>query len=244
MVNTKEIIKSIRFIYNKLLGKNISLLIVGGSLGRGNYVVGWSDVDLLLVLKNPNSDSLKLVKKCERYIQGRFNIEVDTMITTQFAIEHIKPEKLHGKIKNFLFFLPKEKVLIKRNIKLPMMSEKKFGYGFWATYAEQEKNFLRRNADINISSKQALIKLAKKNIKIIFLILKQFLANISKTPSTYKDIIILTNKTLPQHIRVKLQEYDALRATGSLRQMSVRQLHGYIKESVELFYELGKILNK
>lgn len=240
----KEVIKSIHFIYSKLLGKNISLLIVGGSLGRGNYVAGWSDVDLLLVLKNPNNDFLKSVNKCEWYIQSRFNVEVDTMITTQFTIENIKPEELHGKIKNFLFFLSKEKVLIKRNIKLPTMSKRKFGYGFWATYAEQEKNFFRRNADININDKQTLIKLAKKNIKIIFLILKQFLANISEVPSTYKDIIALTNKTLPQHIKIKLQEYETLRATDSLRRMSTRQLRNCIKESVELFYELGKILNK
>jgi len=168
MVDVREIVKSIRFVYNKLLGKNINLLIVGGSIGRGNYVAGWSDVDLLLVLKTPDIDSLRLVKRCEKYIQNRFNVEVDTMITTQFVIEYIRQERLHGKIKNFLFFLPMGKILIKRNIKLPSMSRKKFGYGFWATYADQEKNFLRRNADININDRQALIKLCKKISRSFF----------------------------------------------------------------------------
>ena len=206
MVNTERIIESTRFIYNKLLGTNVCLLVIGGSIGRGNYVEGWSDADLLLVLKNADSDSLILVKKCEEYIQNRFNIEVDTMITTKFAIEHIPPEKLHGKVKNFLYFLPKEKILIKRDIRLPTMDKRGFAFGFWATYAEQEKNFFRRNADVDVKNKKALLNLLKKNIKIIFLILKQFITESSEAPSTYEDVILSTYGLLPRLLQIQLQK--------------------------------------
>lgn len=227
-----------------MLGKNIHLLIVGGSIGRGNYVNGWSDVDLLLVLMQPDSESLRLVRKCEEDIKKRFNIDVDTMITSKFTIEHTAPKKLHGKIKNFLFFLRDGKILIKKKMRLPRMDRRKFTYGFWATYAEQEKNFLRRNADIEWGNKQAMQILAKKNIKIIFLILKQYLAGLTYVPSTYKTVLSMGEDVLPEFILSKLREYETIRTNNGLSKMSIVRLRKIILESIKTFNYLGKFIIK
>jgi len=244
MVKLQQFLKSVRLAYDKALGKNICLLIVGGSIGRENHIEGWSDADLLLVLRKSDSKSLQLVRECEKYIKRRFNIEIDTMITSKFTIEHTAPEKLHGKIKNFLFFLPKEKVLIQRNVKLPKINRKKFKYGFWATYAEQEKNFLRRNADINLKNKLSLQALLKKNIKIIFLIFKQYLANLTLAPSTHEEVLFLGREVLPKRILNSLKRYEDMRTNNRLSRMSAAQLRKEISESVEIFNDLGKLIMK
>jgi len=243
MVNFKKFLETASLVYNKALKNNICLLIVGGSIGRGNYIEGWSDADLLLVLEKPNSKALQLVRKCEEYIKRRFNIDTDTMITSKFTIEHISPEKLHGKIKNFLFFMLKEKILIRRNIKISKINRQEFGYGFWATYAEQEKNFLRRNAEIDMRNKSTLQTLARKNIKIIFLILKQYLAN-SISSSTYEEVISSGKKILPISITNHLEKYRDIRLNNQLSIMSVKQLRNLISESIEIFYNLGKLVIK
>lgn len=242
MVNLQQFLSTVRLVYTKALKENICLLIVGGSIGRESYIEYWSDADLLLVLKRPNSRSLRLIKGCEEYIKKRFNIEVDTMITSKFTIERTSSEKLHGKIKNFLFFLPKEKILIQKKIKLPKINGQKFGYGFWATYAEQEKNFLRRNADIRVKDNGALRALAKKNIKIIFLILKQYLADSTSAPSTYEEVLSLGKMILPKRIIHYLRKYEDVRMNNRLSTMSARQLRDMVSDSVEIFHELGKFI--
>jgi len=124
------------------------------------------------------------------------------------------------------------------------VDRQKFGYGFWATYAEQEKNFLRRNADINIKDREALQGLAKKNIKIIFLILKQFLASSSPASSTYtyKEVLASLENIVPSHVANKLAGYESIRAHDTLSAMSAAQLRKIISVSVELFNDLGKLM--
>ena len=244
MVKLQQFSKSVYLTYNKTLGKNICLLVIGGSIGRENYIEGWSDADLLLILNDINSQSLQLIKRCEKRIGRLFSVGVDTMVSSKYTIEHTPPEKLHGKIKNFLFFLPKEKVLIQRNLNLPIMDNDKFAYGFWATYAEQEKNFLRRNADINIKDKKALQVLFRKNIKIIFLIIKQRFATSVMIPLTYREAISLTEDVLPLYLTEKLKEYEMIRINNKLSTISIPQLKKEISRSVEIFRELGKIVIK
>ncbi|MDP2630718.1 MAG: nucleotidyltransferase domain-containing protein [Candidatus Uhrbacteria bacterium] len=242
MVNIPDFLREVRLCYGSALGKNISLLIVGGSIGRGNYVPWWSDADLLLVLKKTDSKSLHLVMECEKHIQAKYGIDMDTMVTSKDNIEHTPPEKLHGKIKNFLFFLPKEKVLIRKSIKVQSMSSLALKYGFWATYAEQDKNFLRRNTDLNIEDKKSLQVIAKKNIKIIFLILKQYLANSVSVPSTYEEVIYLGTGVLSTSVIRSLKKYENIRLNNQLASMSETELRNIVSESVDIFNGLGKLV--
>lgn len=244
MVDINKLLKTIHFTYRKTLGKNINLLIVGGSVGRKNFVHGWSDIDVLLVLNKIDSLNLRLVKKCEQELESLAKIEIDTMIVSKYTIEHTKPRKLHGKIKNFLFFLGKTKVLIKKNIKIPAMSYQDFIYGFWATLADQDKNFLRRNADIftHTKDKKSLQKLLKKNIKIIFLILKQSLAEPQLAPSTYREVIYLAEKSLPIRIIKQLKKYEEMRAKKEVTIISEEKLREEIDLSVKIFNDITKLL--
>lgn len=242
MVRLKQFLKFVRLTYDKALGKNICLLVVGGSVGRGNYIQGWSDADLLLVLRDIDSKSLRLIRRCEDRVSRRFGIETDTMITSKFTIERIDLKKLHGKVKNFLFFLAEEKVLIQRNLRLQKMDNIGFKYGFWATYVEQEKNFLRRNADANAEDLRALQALLKKNIKIIFLIIKRCFATSVLVPSTYKEAISLVEETLPAYLVKNLKKYETMRLNSQISEMSALQLKKELSKSVEMFTKLGKIV--
>ncbi|MCX6784522.1 MAG: nucleotidyltransferase domain-containing protein [Candidatus Komeilibacteria bacterium] len=243
MVNLEKIQTAIKTIYASALKNNIYLLIAGGSIGRGNYVPGWSDADLLLVLNNIDTKSLFLVKNCEEKLEKIFNLEIDTMIITKTAFEKLSPEKLHGKVKNFLFFINKTKILIKnKGLKLPIVNYKDFIYGFWSTYTNQEKNFLRRNADGNYKDKSSLQKLFKKNLKVIFLLLKQGFATPKLAPCTYDQIIKSASNYLSKSTLKKLGHYQVIRTANKIKKMSTTELKREVNDSIDLFQVISKIL--
>lgn len=242
MVNKENIKNFIFSIYKNSFKKEICLLVLGGSLGRGNYVNGWSDADLLLVLEHCSGENLRTVKSCEENIKKYCGIEIDTMVTSKNNIECTPPKELHGKIKNFLFFLHKCDVLINRNLSLPLINYKRFGYGFWATYAEQEKNFLRRNIDINLKDNKSLQKTFKKNIKIIFLLLKQFFIDKEIAPCTYEEVLFISTKKFSPNICKKLKKYIAIRKMNAIANMTNTELKRQIDISINIFREISKII--
>lgn len=246
MVDLKKLYRFIYHTYTTILTGKIRLLIVGGSIARGNYREGWSDIDLLLVLDSINSQCLRRVKKAEEKVAHKFQVDVDTMITLASTIQQTTITQLHGKVKNFIFFLSKEKILVKRNFRIPRITHQEMVDGFWATRAEQEKNFLRRNADMIIKDRSSLEKLFKKNIKIIFLILKQYLAmnELRFVPSTYKDVILLSKTRLPFDIQKKLEQYNEIRAMSTIPTMPLATLRREIDVSIKIFYSIGKIINQ
>jgi len=244
MVKITEIYSTIFNLYNNALGDKAQFLSVGGSIGRGNFVNGWSDIDLLLVLDNFDNKSLRKIKKCEEKIKKKFEIDIDTMIVQKNVIEMTSPEKLHGKVKNFLYFISKTVILLDRGVKLPKIDYNKFVFGFWATYAEQEKNFLRRNADVDFDNNDALKKLFKKNIKIIFLLLKQFFAIKELVPCTYEDTLTLIKNSLPRNIFLKLNEYANIRKSNGIDSFSENDLKNEINLSVDIFLDISKIMVK
>lgn len=241
MVNLKKIQNFIYTTYDSVLNKNVCLLMIGGSVGRGNYIKNWSDIDLLLVLHDVDIKSLQLIEQCEKHIEKNLGIEVDTMVTSKFTLEHTPPQKLHGKIKNFIFFLPKAKILIKRDIIIPPINYQKFVYGFWATYAEQEKNFFRRNISANLANKKELRKLLKKNIKIIFLLLKQGLATPKLVPSNYNEALSLAKTKFNPYIIKQLKKYVSIRINNKISTMTAKKLKNELIVSIEIFQELNKI---
>lgn len=242
--NISEIYDFIRTIYLHYLEDGVVLLVIGGSLGRGNYVNGWSDADLLLVLSRTDAKTLHCVKICEKEIAERFRLEVDTMIMSKKTLECTPVKMLHGKIKNFLFFIDRTKVLISKDINLPSVSYDDFVYGFWATYADQEKNYLRRNADIDVNDRKSLEKLLKKNIKIIFLLLKQYCAREDLVPCNYDEVLILTQGIIPKKIRIKLQEYVAFRKNNEIPILANDILKREVSISLDIFSNLGEIMTK
>lgn len=242
MVKVSDIQDFIRQTYSESLGEHIAFLAIGGSLGRGNYIDGWSDADLLLVLSYINSDILCLVKNCEKKIFDRFHIDVDTMITNKHTLEQTPAEKLHGKIKNFLFFISNATILIRQNINLPTINYSMFVYGFWSTYADQEKNYLRRNSDIDFNNRESVEKLFKKNIKIIFLLLKQCFATSELTPCTYDEVLILVSRELSPKICFKLEGYVKIRQKNSIHSLSDEDLRRETRESLDIFQSISRIM--
>lgn len=240
MVNASFFHQYVRQTYSAALKKDICLLAVGGSLGRGNYVGRWSDADLLLVLRRIDGGLLRLVGECEGKVSKRFGLEVDTMITSKCTIEHTPPERLHGKIKNFLFFLPKTAVLVEGGVRLPTMDFRKFAFGFWVTFAEQEKNFLRRNADANLSNRNALERLLRKNIKIIFLFLKQGFATPHFVPATYEEVLSIIPKEIAPGVRDKLEQYIEMRARSALDKMPISRLRREVDVSIKTFQTISE----
>jgi hypothetical protein len=242
--NIPEFYDFVRTTYQRHLGKDVAFLAIGGSLGRGNYIDGWSDVDLLLVLSKIDAATLRRVSVCEKEISDQYRIEVDTMITEKRTMEHTPPKMLHGKIKNFLFFIDRAKVLISKSIVLPPVDYSDFVYGFWATYADQEKNYLRRNADSIITDRKSLEKLLKKNIKIIFLLLKQCFAEKDLVPCTYSEVVSLTQGKISNKVQSKLKEYIMARENNSIPLLTDESLRLEIDVSLNVFSELSGIMTK
>jgi predicted nucleotidyltransferase len=237
-----EVFNFIRMTYLHYLEDDVVFLALGGSLGRGNYIHGWSDADLFLVLSRTDAETLHRVKACEEEIEKRFQIEVDTMIMSKKTLEYTPAKMLHGKIKNFLFFIDRTKVLVYKDIKLPFVGFSDFIYGFWATYADQEKNYLRRNADVNYDNRKSLEKLLKKNIKIIFLLLKQCFAREDFAPCTYDEVLVLTQGKISKKIQIKIQEYVTFRKNNVIPTLTDDILKQEIGVSVDIFSDLGEIM--
>jgi hypothetical protein len=244
MVTVSNIHEFIREIYEGILGDRALFLIIGGSLGRGNYIDGWSDADLLLVLSDIDSNTLMSVKQCEKRIFEQFHIDVDTMIIDKNTIERTPSKNLHGKVKNFLFFISKAVVLIRREVDIPSVDYDDFIYGFWATYAEQAKNFLRRNADINSDDREDMERLLKKNIKIIFLLLKQCFSMPTLVPCTYDEVLLLVLREFSQQVCSQLESYVKMRENDAIRSFSREKLESEIVASVNLFQNISDIMNQ
>jgi hypothetical protein len=242
MVDVEKFCEATRRAYMSALGRNISFLAVGGSVGRGNPVDGWSDADLLLILRRADAASLRAVRASEERVSRKFGVDVDTMITTKQAIDSSDPKELHGKVKNFLYFLPQARILVGSPRTMPKMTFGDYGYGFWATYSEQQKNFLRRNADADTGDRDSLMRLFRKNIKIIFLLLKQHLAQGGAAACTYDQVLSSVEDTLPKPVVRQLTRYARLRRENLLSRMGVAELRREVGSSVDLFEKVGSIM--
>jgi len=149
---------------------------------------------------------------------------------------------LHGKVKNFLYFLPQARILVGSPRTMPKMTFGDYGYGFWATYSEQQKNFLRRNADADTGDRDSLMRLFRKNIKIIFLLLKQHLAQGGAAACTYDQVLSSVEDTLPKPVVRQLTRYARLRRENLLSRMGVAELRREVGSSVDLFEKVGSIM--
>lgn len=133
-------------------------------------------------------------------------------------------------------------MLVERGVRLPVMDFRKFAFGFWATFTEQEKNFLRRNADADLSNRNALERLLRKNIKIIFLLLKQGFATLRFVPATYEEVLSIIPKEVASGVRDKLKQYIEMRARSALDKMPISQLRREVDVSIEIFQTISKAM--
>lgn len=246
-MESKQKINRIREVYKEYLQDNIACLILGGSLARGNFVPGWSDIDMLLVLRTVSTEALIKVAQVEKKLKFELGTDIDTMVLNLELYLIVGSEKIHEKIKNFFFYIEDCEIL-ETHIQIPNFEWKDFVDSFMYTCIEQEKKFYRRNIDTDLESFDDVKKTLKKNIKITFLVIKQFLvcqkkikikeyAQAARYFKEYSDSEILD--TLNKY--VSLRKSNAFETEYSNTGISgIIQVNKDIKKSVNTF---RKVLN-
>ena len=95
----------------KFLGENVLLYCVTGSLGRGDLVPGWSDIDILLVYKNLDNNTLSGLGKIIRKNKSSIKIGITQYTLNEFNDPLYKDPKTYQNINQILEGTIKPKIL-------------------------------------------------------------------------------------------------------------------------------------
>lgn len=239
-MDSEKVLVQIKERYQEILGDNVGVLIAGGSLPRGDYRSEWSDIDMFAVLKDTGTESLRLVRKVEDMLSEELDTELDTMIVSQDLFKATRPEDLQDKVKNFLYWIDEEALLIGGKQDIPLLSFEQYKKGTEIVCVEQSKKFLRRNADIKLDGVEALRILLKKNVKVTRLILRRGLANEQFAPNTWKQVLEAVEQRKEKD-DWEIWEYDRLskyfqwREDNAIATMEEEQLIEEIDSSLRYF---------
>ena len=160
----------------KILNDKLLLFVIGGSCGRESVHEGWSDIDILIVLKEYKYSYVKEIQK----IVYTYNIKVGTTI---YSKKEFEAGRIDGKTMYSMYLL--ENDLLKANfydkhLKLPKVTLKMLKENDSRMILEAEHKLKRLLHDINIDKKSI--------IKTLALIMKVNLIKKDIIPTKYEDI--------------------------------------------------------
>ncbi len=172
----KNIIKDFYKKTLESLKEKILLFIIGGSCGREAVHRGWSDIDILIVLKEYKYN---YVKELQKFILA-YPIKVGTTIYSQKEFE---AGRIDGKTMYSMYLL--ENNILKanyynENLKLPIVTIKMLQDNDSRMILEAEHKLKRLLHDINLDKKSI--------IKTLTLIMKVNLIKKDIIPTKYEDI--------------------------------------------------------
>ncbi len=172
----KNIIKDFYKKTLESLKEKILLFIIGGSCGREAVYRGWSDIDILIVLKEYKYN---YVKELQKFILA-YPIKVGTTIYSQKEFE---AGRIDGKTMYSMYLL--ENNILKanyynENLKLPIVTIKMLQDNDSRMILEAEHKLKRLLHDINLDKKSI--------IKTLTLIMKVNLIKKDIIPTKYEDI--------------------------------------------------------
>lgn len=239
-MDTQQTLERIKEKYWEVLGDNLVVLIAGGSLPRGDFLPGWSDIDMFAVIRNIGTEDLRRIREVEGALSEELATELDTMIVSEALFSAAKSEDLQGKVRNFLYWIDEESLLVGKKENLPTISFEQYKKGVQIACVEQSKNSLRRNADINVDDIEALRKLLKKNVKVTRLVLRVGLATKEFAPNTWTQVLEAVNHRRGEE-NWDVWEYDRLslysqwREENTIASMDSDLLRNWIDSSVQYF---------
>lgn len=239
-MDAEQTLARIKETYQEVLGDNLVVLIAGGSLPRGDFLPGWSDIDMFAVIRNVGTEDLRRVRKVEEVLSTELDTELDTMIVSEALFNATKPENLQDKVKNFLYWIDEEALLVGDAGRIPRVSFREYKKGTEVVCVEQSKKFLRRNVDIKSGNIEELRTLLKKNVKVTRLILRRGLATEDFAPNTWQQVLDAVEKRRTKEDwgiweYERLLTYSQWRQKDAIKDLGKEELQEAIDSSVQYF---------
>ena len=96
--------------FRKALGENLLAVILAGSVARGEYIEGWSDIDLVLVLAHASIHSKRVISKVIREREGASKIHhgINIVLRSEILSPKFPVASLDGKVLQALLELKKD----------------------------------------------------------------------------------------------------------------------------------------
>jgi hypothetical protein len=238
MVNQESFLQFILNAFQNELGENLLLLSACGSLGRGNFLPGWSDADLLLIVKEVSFLELQKINRISEAIEKKYNIDIDAFTISNENLNSV--QRMHGKLINYLFFVNSINVLCGDRSILPVVTYKEYKDTLYPSIIEYQKS-IRQAHKMSYQTIASMHARYKKNIKLTFLILKRYVATESDQPETY-DYIVKACSKYSWLDASKLLKYAAIRNQNLLPVMNAQELEEGISDSFNYFEHITNYL--
>lgn len=173
-----------------LIGEDIYLYCVTGSLGREDIIPNWSDIDILLIIKEYSKLTLSCINNCLLKMNGDIKIGVTIFSLEEFNHEYFKDAKTYISIELISKGYYKPRIILPE-VKL-VLEDKTLG-----RYMDIS-SFSRFSHDI----KRELLKMdddydEKKVYKLIIILLKIMLHQRGVITLNYRDTLSESIKYLP-----------------------------------------------
>lgn len=168
------------------LGNDVLFYCLVGSLGRGDIIPGWSDIDILLVIKEYNKSILKKINKVLKKNSKEVKIGV-TIYTPEEFKNNKDPKTLHY-IKSIINKTYKPRIIAKK-IKIKLPDRRLVGL-FDRVDFTKSLHALKRELLLGRDYDE------KKTYKTIITLLKILLRKKHVAFVNYKDVLEKANKYL------------------------------------------------
>lgn len=218
-------------------GKSIEFLVVCGSLGRGDLKKSWSDIDLFLVLKKLDLESLKKVANLEKSISGKLKRETDIAVISRLEFFEADAENLPDKFRNYIFFIDQEQILIGNQKKFRSITTHEFLKNSKRYILDYHRRLKRIVID-KINDKSQQKQLLKKMIKFFILLLRKTVADKDFQPNTLIDAIHYAEKMkIPLKFN-KVRLLEKIRRDELLPTLTNEQVNEHIQCAYEAIADL------
>ncbi len=217
--------------------KSIEFLVVCGSLGRGDLKKSWSDIDLFLVLKKIDLESLQIVADLEKLISSKLKRETDIAVLSKLEFFEANAQNLPDKFRNYIYFIKQERLLIGNPNKFRSITTDEFLKNSKLFILDYHRRLKRIIID-KINDKSQKKQLLKKMIKILILLLRKTAADKNFQPNTFFDAIeYAKEKKIPLKFH-KVKMLEKIRRDELLSTLTNKQVIEHTKHTYEAITDL------
>jgi hypothetical protein len=217
--------------------KSIEFLVVCGSLGRGDLKKSWSDIDLFLVLKKVDLESLQKVANLEKSISAKLKRETDIAVLSRLEFFETDVQNLPDKFRNYIYFIDQEQILIGNPKKIRSITNSEFLKNSKLYILDYHRRLKRIIID-KINDKSKKKQLLKKMIKFFILLLRKTVADKDFQPNTFIDAIEYAEKKKVPMKFDKVRLLEKVRREELLPTLTNKQTAEHIKCTYEAITDL------
>lgn len=229
---------SIRAAFINEFGNALARLYACGSLGREDFVFGWSDIDLLFVVDEITIDILRKIRAIELTLSTHHQTKVDIYAVPKLDV--FNPRLAHGKLRNYAVHADRLRILIDQLdiafVSWDILEDVDYSH---FTILEYRKSLRRSVINSDFSNLKELQELFVRIVKIIFLILRVQYSSKIVLPVSYQDTLEILAESQQSSYFAPLARYLVFRSLASHRSLSRDRIIKEIQDSYLLFEDLS-----